>query len=81
MLMMFKELESHDEDSGVSYVPFVDEEWGTAGVQITRPSGVVDYLYFNPSGGSDDGVPTVFVYRGESTNPGEAGSLCHFDVT
>lgn len=38
----------------------------------------VEYLVLNPSTGSDDGVPTVFVYQGATGDPAADGAVCHF---
>lgn len=62
----------HDKSSGVIYDPFVATD-GRVGYQVTRlaegDAERTTYIYFNPSGGSDDGVPTVFVYMGDDNDP------------
>ena len=51
-----------DDDSGVTYVPYIDMQFGTVGYMAEHPDGRVEYIYLNASGGSDDGIATVFVY-------------------
>ncbi len=51
-----------DEDSGVSYTPYIDHQFGAVGYMAEHPDGRVEYIYLNASGGSEDGVATVFVY-------------------
>lgn len=58
-----------DEDSGVLYAPWTDN--GAVGFRCEAPDGRVEYIYLNPSGGSDDGVPTVFLYRGPAGDPSD----------
>jgi hypothetical protein len=69
---------TYDKDAGVYYVPFVKD--GRVGyiVRSNRPGIATEtYVYLNPSTGSDDGVPTVFVYQGEHNDPGQDGSECY----
>lgn len=65
-----------DDDSDTTYTPFIDNENGTCGYTAER-AGRTTHIYFCPSGGSDDGVPCVFVYIGASRLPWEAGAA-HF---
>lgn len=51
-----------DEDSGVQYRPYLSLLHGSVGYEATHPDGRREFITLNPSGGSDDGVPTVFVY-------------------
>jgi hypothetical protein len=54
----------HDEDSGTLYEPWTNGY--AVGFKATRQSdGQVEYIYLNPSGGSDDTVATVFIYQGK----------------
>lgn len=50
------------------------------GYKVTKPDGVVSYLYFNPSSESDDGVSNVFVYQGPHGEPGDDTPVCFLDV-
>jgi hypothetical protein len=59
---------TYDDDAGVYYEPFVKD--GRVGYRVASIDGAREtFIYFNPSGGSDDGVPTVFVYQGEDNDP------------
>ena len=55
------ETTTHDGDSGVTY-DGVASDYGAVGFRATHPDGRVEFIMLNPSGGSDDGVPTAFVY-------------------
>lgn len=61
---VFRQLNIVDEDSQVVYHPILGgwraERFNDQGEVVER-----EYIYLNPSGGSDDGVPTVFVYQGD----------------
>lgn len=67
-----------DPDSGVIYLPWSTEK--VVGWEAHRPDGSIEYVYLNPSGGSDDGVPTVFLYRGTTGDPTQDEALAHVDV-
>jgi hypothetical protein len=68
----------YDMDAGVSYQFWTN---GTAvGYEIHFPDNRIEFIYFNPSDGSDDGVPTVFVYQGTEADPNADTPLCHFVV-
>lgn len=71
-----------DEDSGVTYEPWTDSARGGAGIgfKCTHPNGDVEYIFLNPSLGSDDGVPTVFVYQGIHGDPGRDGAAHHYVI-
>lgn len=64
--------------TGLVYEPWALGE--TIGYRIWHPSGAVQYIYFHPSGDSDDGVDNVFVYRGAEGDPAVDEPLCHFDI-
>jgi hypothetical protein len=69
-----------DPDSGTQYTPFISDD-GRVGYEITNiETGKFEFLYFNPSNGSDDGVPNVFVYQGVNNDPGNDGPLHHYLV-
>jgi hypothetical protein len=58
-----------DPDSDTQYTPFITED-GRVGYECTDlTTGKFEFLYFNPSNGSDDGAATVFVYQGDSNDP------------
>lgn len=68
-----------DHDSGVTYEPYTDEPSGAVGFKATHLStGQVEYIMLNPSGGSDDGVPTVFLYLGPTGEPGQDEAAHHY---
>lgn len=52
-----------DWDSGTTYRAFLSEQ-GQVGYRC-ECDGRVEFFYLNPSGGSDDGVATIFVYQDE----------------
>lgn len=69
-----------DEDSGYSYEPWQGSHQ-EMGYKVTPPGHGfgVTYFYLNPSRGSDDGVPTIFVYH--ASGPGEMDNpLGHFPL-
>jgi hypothetical protein len=69
----------YDVDADVSYHFWTN---GTAvGYEIHFPGNRIEFFYLNPSDGSDDGVPTVFAYRGTEADPAADMPLCHFVVT
>jgi hypothetical protein len=74
----FPQHEVFDADAQVRYVPVVSA-YGNPGYECTLPDGSVTYVYLNASGGSDDGVPTVFLYQGMEADPG-ADHAEHFAV-
>ncbi len=59
-----------DPDSDVTYFPVLGG-WGA------EKDGDIEYLYLNPSGGSDDGVPTLFLYQGEHGDPHQDVAVVH----
>jgi hypothetical protein len=68
----------HDNDADVSYHFWTN---GTAvGYEVHFPDGRIEFFYLNPSDGSDDGVPTVFVYQGTEADPGADTPLHHYIV-
>lgn len=64
-----------DTDAATTYQPFVGRD-GQVGYRITRDEDTT-WLYLNASHGSDDGVATVFGYRGGSGDPAQDTPL-HF---
>ena len=69
---------AYDADAGVYYEPFIED--GRVGYRVAsnRPGmGLETFVYLNPSDGSDDGVPTVFVYQGIENDPALDGSECY----
>ena len=68
-----------DEDSGVTYTPWTDG-WGI-GFIATRPDGAQCRIALNPSGGSDDDVPCVFVYIDSDPSGDLVGATTHYDLT
>jgi len=78
--MKFTERRIMDEDSGVQYTPFITHD-GRVGYECTdTATGRFEFLYFNPSNGSDDGVPNVFVYQGTQNDPYADGAVHHYTV-
>lgn len=67
-----------DPDSGTTYTPFIGRN-GQAGHRCDHTDGRQTFIYLNPSGGSDDGVATVFVYQDEDPDL-FVGAMIHFDV-
>lgn len=65
-----------DETSGVTYLPWSDPHTGVVGFEATHPDGPTERVYLNPSTGSDDGVPTVFLYAGTG-DPAQDGAIVH----
>jgi hypothetical protein len=66
--------EVFDVDSGVTYYPIL------GGWRAEKDSGSTEYIYLNPSGGSDDGVPTVFLYQGANGDPAQDEAVVHVVV-
>jgi hypothetical protein len=69
-----------DDDGNVIYIPFLHA--GRVGYRVVsrtadRPE---TFIYFNPSGGSDDGVPSVFVYEGTHGDPNFDGASHHYNI-
>jgi len=65
-------------DEGHTFTPWSDG-WAV-GFIVTSPGRPTRYVYLNPSGGSDDGSATVFVYAGEEPDgpaPGIDGPVTH----
>jgi hypothetical protein len=69
--------ESFTDEHGTVFTPIV--EGGTAGLKIEDPEGKVSYLRLNPSGDSDDGVSTVFLYHDERWDS-LCCPVCYLDV-
>jgi hypothetical protein len=66
-----------DDDSGVTYEPHRGDN-GELGFKATRDDGAIEYIVLNPSGGSDDGVATVFVYINDTGDPLDGGAVHHY---
>lgn len=68
-----------DWDPGTTYTPWSDGH--AVGFRCER-NGEVEYVYLNPSGRSDDQVPTIFPYQGRTGEAGQDGGACdhHFVV-
>lgn len=64
-----------DLSSEVKYRPW-SNGWAI-GYAAEHPDGRIEYVYLNPSGESDDGVPTVFLYKGTFGHPAHDASVCH----
>jgi len=76
----FTERRVHDDDAGVQFTPFITED-GRVGYECTdTATGKFEFLYFNPSNGSDDGVASVFVYQGTENDPAYDGAVHHYTV-
>lgn len=71
----------YDPDGGVVYVPFLAKD-GRVGYRVvdTLNPGHETFIYLNPSTGSDDGVPNVFVYIGGEDDPAVDGAVHHYDL-
>jgi hypothetical protein len=67
-----------DEDSGVVYDACL-HDGGAVGLRSVHPDGRVEYIMLNPSGGSDDGVPTVFLYI-DTDEPALENAIVHFEM-
>jgi hypothetical protein len=67
-----------DEDSGATYRPWTDG-WAV-GFKAEHPDGRVAFIYLNPSGGSDDGVPNVFLYCGPTGDSAQDPPYHHYDL-
>jgi hypothetical protein len=68
-----------DRDSGTTYTPFINKHW-EVGYRCEGVDGEVTYVYLNPSGGSDDGVATVFLYQGSTGDHDQDGPTVHVVV-
>lgn len=65
-----------DSDSGTIYFPWTD---GSAvGFKACHANGDCEFIYLNPSTGSDDAVPNVFVYMGTAGALGEDEPVHHY---
>jgi hypothetical protein len=64
--------------TGLVYKPWALN--GAVGYELVHPSGAVQYIYFNPSLDSDDGVDNVVVYCGSAGDPAEDEAVTHFDI-
>lgn len=66
-----------DLDGAMSYTSW-EGPHGEVGYACTPDGpGPTTYVYLNPSTGSDDGVPTVFLYEGPLGDPGQDAALLH----
>lgn len=72
------DFEARDETSGVTYHPWTDG-WAI-GYEVHYPDNRIEFFYLNPSGASDDGVPTVFVYCGPEGDPNADTPQHHYDL-
>lgn len=68
-----------DRDGKTTYEPFIDADTGVVGWRCIRTEGVT-YIYMVPSGGSDDGVSTVFVYQGSEGDPLHDEPMHHYVI-
>lgn len=68
----------YDEDARVSYMPWTNGY--AVGFKCKDAQDRVTYIYLNPSGGSDDGVATVFVYEGSQGDPLEDAPSHHYNI-
>jgi hypothetical protein len=61
-----------------TYTPFLAD--GYIGYKVERAGERPEFVSLVPSGGSDDGVATIFPYHGHTGDPGLDGSACshHF---
>jgi len=65
-----------DSTSGVVYHPWSNDETGAVGFRCVHPDGRTEYIYLQPSSGSDDGVATVFPYQGPHGEPHKDEDAC-----
>lgn len=74
-------MQVNDPDSQTVYESFASPD-GTAGYRVANDD-VEGWLYFNPSGGSDDGTATVFLYWGSGAAPDPEldTAITHVDVS
>jgi hypothetical protein len=63
---------------GVLYQPWTDGY--AVGFKATHPDGRVEFVYLNPSSESDDGQPTVFLYRGTAGTAEQDAPLTHIEI-
>jgi hypothetical protein len=71
----------HDPDGHVTYTPFRDDDLGRVGYRVLEEgTNRETFLYLVPSSGSDDGVPTVFVYQGPANDPGQDMPEVHIEL-
>jgi hypothetical protein len=68
-----------DFDSGVVYTPLVMPD-GRVGYEVESDAGERTFIYFNPSDGSDNGAPNVFVYMGARNDPVLDAPLNFYDI-
>src|SRR3954463_7487463 len=54
----------------VVYIPIVMEDGRVGYCVHGLIEGQQEFIYFNPSSDTDDGVPNVFIYQGLSNDPG-----------
>ena len=65
----------------MDFEPIIDNCHGTAGIKCTHADGRVIYIFLNPSAADEpNDEPNVFVYVGESMDPGQAGPECYIPV-
>lgn len=67
-----------DNDGQVTYYPWTDG-WAV-GFRAVHDDGRVEYIYLNPSGESDDGVPNVFLYQGTEGDVRQDPAYHHYDL-
>ena len=63
-------------EDGATYTPWTDG-WAV-GFRVAHPGSEPEHIYLNPSGGSDDGKPCVFVYNGPEGDPAMDTPYTHF---
>lgn len=68
----------YHENGLVKLTPFV--RGPIAGVKAEHDDGATEYVVLNPSGGSDDGSVSVFVYHGVTGDPAADAAYVHFDL-
>jgi hypothetical protein len=68
------------DDEGNIYEPWTDG-WAV-GFKVIDPWGEVQYVYLNPSGGSDTpgSLPCVFLYIGKHGDPSYDGAEHFYDL-
>jgi hypothetical protein len=74
-------MQINDLDSQTVYESFAGPD-GTAGYRV-ESGDAAGWLYFSPSGGSDDGTATVFLYWGTGIAPDPEldTPIMHVDVS
>lgn len=64
---------------GATFEPWTDTF--ALGFKITLASGLVRYVYLNPSSDSDDGTTNVFLYMGTSDRVDEGDPITYLDIS